>query len=180
MFLSALRYETRGGGGDKTHYVFSYGSNNSKQLRERLAPARPEPEPAFLADHARIFAGYSRRWEGAVSSVTPSKGKRVYGSLFKLTDAQLELLDRYEGGYTRTRVSINVSPTKKVGAFVYVKDNTSYQHPPSAAYLEAIHTMLAETDRKHCDKIMVRAVNQETGRLSVKGSWTPTEGLQLK
>ena len=81
--------------------VFSYGSNSTVQLRERVGRSGPfTMQPAVLPGHVRIFAGHSARWGGAVASVHPSgDGMVVEGLVVYLTQAELSILDTYEGKY---------------------------------------------------------------------------------
>lgn len=167
----------------KLNYLFSYGSNSTKQIKNRIKrKGGPlEIQPAYLADHIRIFAGYSKKWSGAVASVYPQSRKNVYGSLVKISKSELELLDGYEKGYTRVRKTVTIQDDIRtnVEAFVYVKNDVSYDVLPSIKYLKAISDTLKETDRKHKDKIMIRVINPKTDRSTILGRWTPTDGMVI-
>eukprot|EP00966_Prymnesium_polylepis_P263388 6083815-Prymnesium_polylepis.1 len=80
-----------------TTAVFGYGSNGIAQLRERVQNPKLTFVPATLPGYARCFAGHSGRWGGAVASVIPSRSSTVYGSVVNLTEAELRLLDGFEG-----------------------------------------------------------------------------------
>ena len=167
----------------KLNYLFSYGSNSSKQIKKRInrKGGSLEIQPAYLADHIRIFAGYSKKWSGAVASVYPQSRKNVYGSLVRISKSELELLDNYEKGYTRVRKIVTIQDDNNtrtnVEAFLYVKNDVSYDVLPSIKYLKAISDMLKETDRKHKDKIMIRVINPKTDRSTILGHWTPIDGM---
>lgn len=76
---------------------FAYGSNlDEDQMRERC-PSAEALARAVLSDHALAFGGFSRRWGGAVASVVPAHGAQVHGLLYRIDDADLRVLDRFEG-----------------------------------------------------------------------------------
>ena len=76
---------------------FAYGSNlDDEQMRSRCASAQPVAR-AVLPNYALAFGGFSHRWDGAVASVVRARGARVEGLLYRLDDADLRALDRFEG-----------------------------------------------------------------------------------
>jgi hypothetical protein len=149
----------------KRYPYFSFGSNHSKQLSERTGSKCLEPLPAYLNNFTRIFAGYSKFREGGVASVYPIKGARVYGCVFQLTQAEMDILDQYEGGYTRSLKLVNVTlpngEIKKVRCFIYIRDDHIYTHGPSQSYMQAIRTMLDEAKPMKKGKIHIRGVVTE-------------------
>ena len=160
---------------DPQFLIFSYGSNSAKQMHERTG-CTCSPIPAYLPEHVRIFAGYSARWDGAVASVHPHAGGRVYGCAFKLTARQLRALDAYEGGYARCEREMTLlrspdaddraSASTRDGqeyvrtCYVYIKANTTFseEEPPSLEYMRAIRRMLSERAAKAETKVLIRAV----------------------
>ncbi len=76
---------------------FAYGSNlNKKQMQERC----PDSKPLFTAvlpNYKLIFVGWSRQWKGAVASIQASRGDRVRGAVYEISDLCLRRLDKYEG-----------------------------------------------------------------------------------
>lgn len=85
--------------------LFSYGSNSTPQLRARVRNAALRSYPAKVENFARIFCRSSPGWGGGgVASLHPAPGYTTYGAVVYLTEAELRLLDRYEGGYSRHRV----------------------------------------------------------------------------
>lgn len=83
---------------EKKIFVFCYGSNNIRQLRDRCQNPELKALPAILHDYVRIFAGSSRRWDnGAVASVYPKQGGKVYGSVVELSTDEVKRLDYFEG-----------------------------------------------------------------------------------
>lgn len=165
------------------HYLFSYGSNHKEQLSQRVLRdggfTTADVAPGCLRGHARIFAGHSSRWEGAVASVHPAPGAKVFGSITQLSEEELEILDGYEGvgtpgGYERRILPVADQSAGGVirDCIVYVKSNTTYRGPPSVRYLEAIRRMLDETQRSHRPRILVRCV-VAGGGTAVCGWWEP-------
>src|SRR5438132_1701523 len=76
---------------------FAYGSNlDTRQMRSRCASAQADAR-AVLPNHALAFAGFSRRWGGAVATVVRIPGEQVEGLLYRLRPDELLELDRYEG-----------------------------------------------------------------------------------
>lgn len=146
----------------KYHYIFSYGSNSKKQILERLN-ADVTPKSAFLENYVRIFAGESKRWNGGVASVHPKKGSRVYGAISRLTEEQLNILDTYEGGYTRKKKSITLNNDKKekVKAWVYIKNDPTFVKMPSLAYMKAIRRTLDDTMNTERSDIIIRKVDEK-------------------
>ena len=170
-------------------YLFCYGSNSIKQLNERLNEPINEhlnehlnerlnerinetnqklslvplvAEKAYLKNHVRIFSGYSKRWNGAVSSVFPCNNKKVYGIVVKLTLEQLEKLNIFEKGYHLEIKDIiiyekNIIQTS-VKSFIYIKDNTKFRKFPSNSYMNAINIMLNDVSNKNTRKIFIRVV----------------------
>jgi hypothetical protein len=147
--------------------VFSYGSNNTAQLRARLGNISLVTQPARLRDFARVFCLGTTRWSDAggaacgVASIAPSAGAFVYGSAVDLTEAELAALSLFEGGYRQMSVSILMGGAAD-GA-EHVRDATVYvagaasacppgqpwwtlplTAPPSETYLVAIHGTLRE------------------------------------
>mmetsp|Transcript_39149 Transcript_39149/g.47083 ORF Transcript_39149/g.47083 Transcript_39149/m.47083 type:complete len:247 (+) Transcript_39149:64-804(+) len=85
----------------RRHPVFGYGSNNIIQLCERVGCKAIPSMQAVLPHYERIFAGFSKKWGGAVASVQPQPNKICRGTLAWLTMAEIRKLDRHEGCSSR-------------------------------------------------------------------------------
>lgn len=126
-------------------YLFSYGSNNKDQLEERLKIKIKEVIPAYYPNHTLAFGSWSKKWDGAVGTVTSLKGENVYGYLTFLTDQELDRLDEYEGvqfgKYERKRIRVVLKDQTRKFAICYVLTPKHYTWlgPPNHRYLEAIH-----------------------------------------
>lgn len=160
--------------------LFSYGSNNVEQLSQRVKRVTPfQVSPAYIENYTRIFAGYSRRWNGGVASLYPAKGMRTYGSLVEISTQELDELDKYEQGYTR--IIMPVYCLEKQGpqnAFVYVKNNPVITHLPSESYMRSIRKQLIDA-RYQREKIVIRGVSLR-GALSTFATWDPNHGMIIK
>jgi gamma-glutamylcyclotransferase (GGCT)/AIG2-like uncharacterized protein YtfP len=127
--------------------VFCYGSNNVEQMRERCENPSLTAARASLPDYARVFAGKSGKWKGAVASVIQMPKVAVYGSVVRLYESEIELLDEYEGvdstdptspdGVYRREWVAAVVDGKQEECIAYLKNDLTWICPPSEAYLRA-------------------------------------------
>ena len=144
-----------------THDVFSYGSNSLAQLRARVENPTLQSTAASLKDMARVFCLRSRGWGGGgVASIAPQVGTVVYGALVTLTDAELERLRGYEGGYREEQcVATRRDEGTTCSCIVFIAGLTftpSMSVPPHEAYLCAIHVQLREHYDMRTETITVR------------------------
>ena len=97
-------------------YLFSYGSNSTAQLVARVRAADAAAlctQPARVPGFVRIFCCRSAGWgDGGVASIFPAEeqqpgteGGGVRGTVSRLTDEQLALLDSFESSYTQQTVT---------------------------------------------------------------------------
>ena len=116
--------------------VFSYGSNlDEGQMRSRCPSARAE-SCAVLLNYALAFGGFSHRWGGAVASVVRAPGARVEGLLYRLDEADLRVLDRFEGhpfSYERVLKVVVDEHGRRRRAQVYLQPEDGFEAwaPPS-------------------------------------------------
>jgi hypothetical protein len=153
---------------EKKVLVFCYGSNGTKQLKERTGATDMNPTPAYLDNHTRIFAGYSGRWDGGIASVHPEIGSRVYGMVVEITKAEMEILDSYEGGYTRKQRIVVLQKhngPERMRSKIYIKDNHKFTHMPSIAYLKAIRKMLDECNRTDKKNIAIKGIENKKAEI---------------
>jgi gamma-glutamylcyclotransferase len=158
--------------------LFAYGSNSTCQIQRRAgSDDKLTYEPGILPDHARIFAGHSKRWGGAVASVHPCMGMGVGGIVVRLPAEALAALDEYEGGYTRRQRTV-LTQGGPVKAHMYVKDRSEYRSPPSDAYLQAVGTTLAQGNFPCIIPILVvrpgGSVSQLRDERGEPNVWTPS------
>ena len=157
----------------ETVACFAYGSNGTEQLRERCKNPSLVSHKAVIRDYRRFFTGHSSKWGGGgVASLAPLRGSVCKGSVVYLTEAELELLDRFEGipegsdpfvrdyaqnRYSRRWVEVDVwrkvsgssasgddgKFQEKVRAIAYVRNKTDWEGMPSTKYLDACYRNIA-------------------------------------
>lgn len=163
---------------DKKIYLFSYGSNSIAQLKERIKKEEINYYPAYLNNHIRIFAGCSSKWNsGGVASVYPCKGEKIYGIACELNEEEMQKLDTFENGYTRTKTVICLENDREVYAYIYVKKNNTFSYFPSETYLEAISKMLDDRSgyKDHC----LRIRGLVNGKIINFGFWSKEDGFSV-
>jgi predicted NUDIX family NTP pyrophosphohydrolase/cation transport regulator ChaC len=145
-------------------YLFSYGSNNPRQLASRLGHALPETIGAYAQGYHRAFRGWSQSWGGGVATLIKSKGDRAFGYVTTVTKGDLCLLDKYEGvdsgHYDRIEIPVRLVSGERVPALVYVS-NSKEPNPPSQAYLNAIAETISPFWRGQEGPITVRDISVE-------------------
>jgi gamma-glutamylcyclotransferase (GGCT)/AIG2-like uncharacterized protein YtfP len=78
-------------------YYFAYGSNlHTPQLVARIGAAKVVGA-AMLRDYELVFSGHSRTRGGATASIRPKRGSDVPGVVLRVTQKQIETMDRFEG-----------------------------------------------------------------------------------
>ncbi len=126
----------------RTIWYFAYGSNlDTDQMRARCATALVDTR-AVLCGHALAFGGFSRRWDGPVATLVPTRGAEVEGLLYRLQPEDLRSLDRHEGhpfAYRRARFAVVNEHGRRLCAEVYVQSQRRIEHePPAADYARVI------------------------------------------
>jgi len=126
---------------------FAYGSNlNKKQMQERC----PDSKPLFTAvlpNYKLIFVGWSRQWKGAVASIKASRGDRVRGAVYEISEQCLRKLDRFEGypqNYNRLKVIVFGEDDEAIEAITYIKAGQIKEGQPSKEYLAVIQQGLRD------------------------------------
>ncbi|MFC1899086.1 gamma-glutamylcyclotransferase family protein [Chloroflexota bacterium] len=121
---------------------FAYGSNLSKnQMRERC----PESNPAFpatLPNYKLVFSGWSRRWRGGTASIKHSRGDKVHGAIYEISDKDLRQLDRYEGyptSYNRLNITVFDEDGTAHEAMTYIKSGQLEETDSSREYAIITH-----------------------------------------
>jgi hypothetical protein len=174
---------------DNMVYLFSYGSNSTRQIAERLERQYMEivPIDAYLQNHVRIFAGVSTKWDGGgIASIYPKEGENVYGIAVRLRQCDLDILDRFERSYKREMRDIILQHTisnttnETVSAYVYIRENQKFVKEPAERYLRTIHEMLQQRKRKTANPtIMIRKLRYDKHTTTTEDGkvhyhWTPS------
>lgn len=131
--------------------TFGFGSNSVRQLRGRLESPVLRGYPARVHDYALTFAGPNVSWacdesdsEVGTATLVPMEGQVALGTMAFLTQAQLSILDGYEGVphvYDRRQFEAQVrveGQWHQVTASTYIKVDSSEWHAPSEAYCCAV------------------------------------------
>ena len=162
-------------------YLFCYGSNNLRQISERIENKPLVYSNAYIENYTRIFAGTSKRWNGGIVGLHPSTNSKTYGILIQLTETDLLKLDEFEKGYERIKMrvhnQISDKLTELVESDVYYKENLTFQYLPSNDYLMAIYTMLQERIGNHKENIIIRGL--VNGEIKEIGLWNRNYGIKL-
>jgi gamma-glutamylcyclotransferase len=121
---------------------FAYGSNlDARQMRSRCASAEADAR-AVLPNHALAFAGFSRRWGGAVATIVRLPGEQVDGLLYRLSRDELLELDRHEGcplAYRRRRMVVTDEHGQRRRAQLYQQpDERLVLWDPQSDYLRVL------------------------------------------
>ena len=101
--------------------VFAFGSNMCSG-RFRAYGVSPEHagRAAVLPDHSLLFNKKSTDDRSGKANVTTAAGSEVWGVLYTVPDADLDKLDKGEGGYRRVRLPIRLTDNTPADAWVYV------------------------------------------------------------
>ena len=122
-------------------YYFAYGSNLD---RKQMAGRCPTSQPRFtaeLSNYRLIFTGWSRQWRGGVASIKSSRGDKVLGGIYEISDTDLARFDRSEGcpdSYNRLKITVFRDTGEPIEAITYIKSGQLEEAPPSKEYLAVI------------------------------------------
>ena len=109
-------------------------------MSQRCLHASPK-FTATLANHKLIFSGWSRKWHAGVASIKNSKGDKVIGGIYEITENCLRTLDSYEGYptvYNRMKILVFTDLGDPIEAITYIKVEQSEETSPSPEYLAII------------------------------------------
>lgn len=122
-------------------YYFAYASNlNKKQMLERA----PDSKPMFVAtlpNYKLMFAGWSRRWHGGYATIALSRGDKVLGAIYEVSERDMRRLDTYEDcpmSYNRLNVTVFDEDNNPVEAVTYIRAGRMEETQPSKEYLAVI------------------------------------------
>lgn len=100
---------------------FGYGSNIwPPWLWLDAESARARPEPARLPDHRLEFSKLSTLDDSAKSNVAEVLGREVWGVLYDIDRRELRALNKKEGGYAPTEVTVYDQNGTAIPAWTYV------------------------------------------------------------
>jgi hypothetical protein len=153
-------------GGSMSQQVFAFGSNMCSG-RFRAYGVSPEGtgRAAVLPGHHLLFNKKSTDDKSGKANVAAHAGSEVWGVLYTIPDADLETLDKGEGGYRRVRLSLRLTDNTNTGAWVYIakkpRDDAALrpytwykrflvegarEHALPAEYIAELENIVAEQD----------------------------------
>ena len=119
-------------------YYFAYGMDlNRKQMKERAPDSVPK-YTATLPNYKLVFVGWSRKWRGGVASIKFSRGDKVRGGVYEISERDLRRLDSFEGyprDCNRLNVTVFTADDETVQAVTYIKTGQTEENRPSPEYL---------------------------------------------
>jgi len=132
--LNYLRANSSSLGGSMSQQVFAFGSNMCSG-RFRAYGVSPEGpgRAAVLPGHHLLFNKKSTDDKSGKANVAAQAGSDVWGVLYTIPDADLDKLDRGEGGYRRVRSSLRLTDNTSTDAWVYVAKKPQ-NDPPLRPY----------------------------------------------
>jgi gamma-glutamylcyclotransferase (GGCT)/AIG2-like uncharacterized protein YtfP len=115
----------------------AYGSNMDPAQMEMRAPHSPMAGTGWLIGWRLTFGGEDLTWEGALATVVEDPGSQVFVVIYDIPDADIDQLDRWEGGelglHKKLKLRVHMLEGE-VLAWLYVLD--AYEGGmPSARYL---------------------------------------------
>lgn len=119
-------------------YYFAYASNlNKKQMQERDPEARPRFK-ATLPNYKLVFTGWSRQLRGGCANLRSSRGDRVRGAVYEVSDTGMRRLEKHEAGYTRLNVTVFDEDNEPHEAVTFINSAQRDDSVPSREYAEVI------------------------------------------
>lgn len=124
-------------------YYFAYGSNLDKSQMEERVGRWIASERACVESYKLVFNVRSPRhkWNGWTANIkkTDVRSDIVYGVMYLITNEQLRMLTKCEGGREPTSISVILESgieKNDVKAYIWPKEEAS--HEPPEDYKEAI------------------------------------------
>jgi gamma-glutamylcyclotransferase len=117
-------------------YYFAYGSNMNWQQMQRRCPSSRFVCVARLSDYQFGITRHSRLRDCGTANVFPAPGSEVWGIVYDVNDPDLTILDSFEDGYRREKLSLQPIEDGKppLRALVYVADIEHNVPRPNAEY----------------------------------------------
>jgi gamma-glutamylcyclotransferase len=119
-------------------YYFAYSSNLSKKQMQSLCPDSQPKFTATLPNYKLVFTGWSRTYRGGLATIKASRGDKVRGAIYEVSEACLRKLDRWETGYSRFNVTVYDEDNQSQQAITYIKSGQMEESMPSKEYGEII------------------------------------------
>ena len=115
-------------------YYYAYASNlNKKQMQTRCPDSRPL-FTAVLPNYKLVFTGWSLEWRGGKATLISSRGDKIRGAVYEVSEICLRKLDGYEAGYSRLNVTVFDEDNEPHQAVTYIKSGQIEETIPSQEY----------------------------------------------
>ncbi len=145
-------------------YYFAYGSNMSQQRLQQRVGNVASLGLAKLDQYRFAFNKRGSDGTGKANIIADANAS-VEGVVYRITDAQLDKLDRFEGSpkhYVRKNIQVEHPQKGFIQAITYIANpdqTTSHSIKPSQEYLN--HILLGAKENnlspQNCQKIMIAA-----------------------
>jgi len=122
-------------------YYFAYGLNLNRKQMSQCCHDSQSRFSAELPNYRLIFSGWSRHWRGGLASIKPSRGDKVLGGIYEVSEMDMAKLDRHEDcsdNYKRLKITVYRDSGEKVEATTFIKTGQAEETKPSAEYLKVI------------------------------------------
>jgi len=122
-------------------YYFAYASNMSRKQMEEHCPGARAVAVATLPNYRLVFSGFSRLRKGAEAAIRGSKGDKVIGAVYEISEAGLRKLDKWEEypvNYKHLDVRVFTDGGDVYDAVTFIKARQEEDGKPSPAYLAVI------------------------------------------
>ena len=125
-------------------WYFAYGTNMDRRRVElHRAIVVQEVRRGVLENYRLLFNKVSSiRPTTGCANVVPAPGRRVFGVLYRIPDADISRMDIFEGvsggQYHRERVLVRDEENDLIEAEVYIADETNDNLLPSIEYLDGV------------------------------------------
>ena len=146
--LNYLKANSSSLGASMSQQVFAFGSNMCSG-RFRAYGVSPEVpgRAAVLPGHHLLFNKKSTDDKSGKANVAAHVGSDVWGVLYTIPDADLDKLDKGEGGYRRVRLSLRLMDNTSTDAWVYVAKKP--KHDPALRPYTWYKRFLVEGAHEH-------------------------------
>ena len=121
-------------------YYFAYGSNLSWPQMQQRCPSSRFVCAARLEDYQFGITRHSRLRHCGTANVFPVKGQEVWGAVYDVSDADLEVMDGFEDGYRREILMVKPieNSDDPVNVLVYIAEIERNVPLPNAEYKRLI------------------------------------------
>ncbi|HEV2386065.1 MAG TPA: gamma-glutamylcyclotransferase family protein [Candidatus Acidoferrales bacterium] len=127
-------------------WFFAYGANMSTAAMRSRSGEIADVQVATLPNYELVF-NKKARGGSATANIRPASGSTLYGVLFRIPEAALRTLDRFEGApehYRRIEISVLDGRGSPVSAQAYIATKIEKGLRPAPHYIQSILEAAAE------------------------------------